>query len=43
MQQKHKSTHQRQLKEVGSSHKDTPDVSLPAHALGGPIAQMSRV
>ena len=40
---KHKLMHQKQLKEVGSSHKDTPDMLLPAHALSGPTARMSQV
>ena len=35
--------HQKQLKEVGFSHKDAPDASLPAHASSGPTTQVSRV
>ena len=35
--------HQKLLKEVGSSHKDAPEISLPVHALSGPTMQMSRV
>ena len=35
MQQKHKLMHQKQLKEVGSSHKDAPDALLPVHASSG--------
>ena len=36
-------TCQKQLKEVGYSHKDTPDMSLPVHVSSGPTAQMSWV
>ena len=43
IQQKHKLTHQKKVKEVGSSHKDAPDASLPVHASSGPTAQMSQV
>ena len=43
MWQKHKLTHQKQLKEVGSSHKDAPDASLLACASSGPTARMSQV
>ena len=32
-----------QLKAVGSSCKDAPDVSLPAHASSDPTSQKSRV
>ena len=39
--QKHKLTHEIQLKEVGSSHEDAPDVSLHAHASSDPTAQIS--
>ena len=35
--------HQKQLKEVGSSHKDAPDMSLPACTLSGPTARISQV
>ena len=35
--------HQIQLKEVGSNHEDTPDVSLPVHASSKPTARMSQV
>ena len=41
--QKHKLMREVQLKEVGSSHEDAPDASLPAHALSDPTAQMSQV
>ena len=42
-QQKHKLMCEVQLKEVGSSHEDAPDVSLPAHALSDPTAQTFQV
>ena len=31
------------VKAVGSSHKDAPDVSLPAHASSDPTSQKSQV
>ena len=43
MWQKHKLMHQKQLKEVCSSHKDALDTSLPVRALSGPTTQMSWV
>ena len=42
MWQNHKLMHQKQLKEVGFSHKDAPDALLPAHALSGPSARMTQ-